>query len=177
MLTIGSTGFVFFCNMVGRIHYSVRSKSATWEISIWRQNHSYLELARHKGLVEEILPLATMKTVVGVQRGNPKQVRDLNDLLREDVRVVLANPDQAAVGRAVRDALQKTGDWAALRECVNRRGVFKPTVGEVANDIKLGSIDAGILWDAVATQYPANRNPRDPAVGRQHREHQHWRPE
>jgi ABC-type molybdate transport system substrate-binding protein len=104
--------------------------------------------------VKEILPLAKMAAVVGVRRGNPKQVRELDDLLRDDVRVVLASPDQAAIGRTTRDQLQKSGEWSALRERVRKTGVFKPTVGEVANDLKLGSVDAGILWDAVASQYP-----------------------
>lgn len=117
-------------------------------------DQSYLELAREKGLVQEILPLATMEAVVGVPRGNPRQVDGLDDLLRDDVRVVLANPDQAAIGRIAREQLQKTGDWPALREQVRKTGVFKPTVGEVANDIKLGSVDTGILWDAVVAQYP-----------------------
>jgi len=117
-------------------------------------DQSYLDLARQKGLVREILPLATMTAVVGVRRGNPKQIRGLDDLLRNDVRVVLANPDQAAIGRTTRNQLQKSADWSALRDRVRKTGVFKPTVGEVANDIKLGSVDAGILWDAVAAQYP-----------------------
>jgi molybdenum ABC transporter molybdate-binding protein len=117
-------------------------------------DQSYLELARKKELVKEILPLAIMEAVVGVPRGNPKQVHELSDLLRDDVRVVLASPDQAAIGRTARDQLQKTGGWPALRERVRKTGVFKPTVGDVANDIKLGSVDAGILWDAVAAQYP-----------------------
>ena len=32
--------------------------------------------------------------------------------------------------------------------------MFKPTVNEVANDVKLGSVDAGIVWDTTAAQYP-----------------------
>jgi ABC-type molybdate transport system substrate-binding protein len=40
-----------------------------------------------------------------------------------------------------------------LADHVRRHGVFKPTVGDVASDIALGSVDAGIIWDAVAAQY------------------------
>ena len=32
--------------------------------------------------------------------------------------------------------------------------VFKPTVNDVANDVKIGSVDAGIVWDATARQFP-----------------------
>ncbi len=27
--------------------------------------------------------------------------------------------------------------------------VFKPTVSDVANDVKIGSVDAGIVWEGV----------------------------
>ena len=32
--------------------------------------------------------------------------------------------------------------------------MFRPTVNEVANDVKIGAVDAGIVWDATADQYP-----------------------
>jgi ABC-type molybdate transport system substrate-binding protein len=51
----------------------------------------------------------------------------------------------------VRALLLQTGQWA---EFETRVAVFKPTVNEVANDVKIGSVDAGIVWDATAPQYP-----------------------
>jgi molybdenum ABC transporter molybdate-binding protein len=115
---------------------------------------SYLELAEADGLVAEIVPIATMSAVICVPQGNPQKLQSLDDLLRDDVRVALGNPDQAAIGKTVRQALQRLGKWEALESHVRETGVFKPTVNEVANDIKLGSIDAGVLWDSVAVQYP-----------------------
>jgi len=47
--------------------------------------------------------------------------------------------------------LQATGQWVELER---RIIVFKPTVNEVANDVKIGAVDAGIVWDATANQYP-----------------------
>jgi len=115
---------------------------------------SYTDLAHQQGLVEERIPVARMRPVVAVQRGNPKRIRGIEDLLGPDVRVALGNPEQTAVGRAARRCLEGSGHWAGLQERVTRSGVFKPTVPEVANDIKLGSVDAGIIWDATASQYP-----------------------
>jgi molybdate transport system substrate-binding protein len=63
----------------------------------------------------------------------------------------VANPDAASIGRTVRALLQKAGQWAELEKRIT---VFKPTVNDVANDVKLGSVDAGIVWDATARQYP-----------------------
>ena len=112
---------------------------------------SYMQTARSFGLLAESIPLAQQRPVIAVARGNPKQIRTLADLQRADMRVALANPDAASIGRTVRSVLQKAGLWAALEPRVT---VFKPTVNDVANDVKLGAVDAGIVWDATARQYP-----------------------
>lgn len=112
---------------------------------------AYVQLARDKKLVREIIPLAKMRVTLAVARDNPKKIAALADLLRPDVRVAQANPDAAAVGKLTREALQKTGEWEPLRAHTT---VFKPTVNDVANDLKLGSADAGFVWDATIRQYP-----------------------
>lgn len=117
-------------------------------------DESYLQLAREKDLMDEAIPLAIMRAVVGVPRTNPRNISSLEDLLQDKLRLVMANPDQAAVGKVVRSALQEAGKWEAIEKQTGTYGVFKPTVTDSANDIKLGSVDAGFLWDAVAAQYP-----------------------
>lgn len=112
---------------------------------------SYLRMARDRRLVAEQLPLAGMQAVVAVAKGNPKQIATLDDLLRDDVRVAQANPEGAAIGKQTRDALTASGRWEALHAHTT---VFKTTVAEVANDVKVGSVDAGILYDAVLHDYP-----------------------
>ena len=112
---------------------------------------SYIQTAQDAGLVAEAIPLAYMRPVIGVRKGNPKNIHSISDLMNDGVKVAVANPDAAAVGKIVRNILQKTGEWAKFEPHVK---VFKPTVMEVANDIKIGSVDAGIIWDATANQYP-----------------------
>jgi molybdate transport system substrate-binding protein len=108
-------------------------------------------MARDKGLALESLPLARQTPVLAVAKGNPKKVASIADLLKPEVRVAQANPDATAVGKLVRQALEKTGRWPALK---SKTIVFKPTVNEVANDLKLGTADAGFVWDATVQQYP-----------------------
>lgn len=115
---------------------------------------SFLQQARDKQLVDETLPLAVQQCVIGVPRGNPKQIAALADLLREDVRVGLATPDAAAVGQVARTIAQVTGHWERLEQAVTERGVFKPTVTDLANDLKLGTIDAALIWDSTVANYP-----------------------
>jgi molybdenum ABC transporter molybdate-binding protein len=113
----------------------------------------YTDEARQRGLAAETIPIAYQGLVIVVRKDGPKQIAGLGDLLAADVRVALANPDQAAIGRATRRGLEKVpldgGTlWHQLEQHVTKHGVFKPTVNEVATDVKLGSVDAGIVWDA-----------------------------
>ena len=114
----------------------------------------YTNLAHEKGLVEERIPVASMRPVLAVKEGNPKGITSIRDLLRDNVRVALGNPDQAAIGQKTRQLLENSGIWDEVEEHVTKTGVFKPTVAEVANDVKLGSVDVGIVWSATVSQYP-----------------------
>ena len=114
---------------------------------------SYIEIGQAKGLLAETLPIAQQRPVLAVAEGNPKNIQGIADLLREDVRAALANPDAASVGKTTRKMLERSGQWAGVEAAVQTRGVFKPTVNEVANDVKIGTVDVGIIWDATAGLY------------------------
>jgi molybdenum ABC transporter molybdate-binding protein len=111
-------------------------------------DESYIELARRKRLVEEAVPVARMKPVLAVKAGNPKKIATLRDLERADVQLVVANPEAAAVGKLVREALGKAGRWAPL----GAKAATKPDVNQVGMDVGLGAADAGFVWDATVLQ-------------------------
>lgn len=111
----------------------------------------YLRLAREKGLLAEVIPLARMHPVLAVAKGNPKKISGLADLARAEVRLAQPNPEATAAGKLVKAALEKAGKWDGVKD---RAAVSKPTVNEVANDLKLGTVDAGFVWDATVRQYP-----------------------
>jgi molybdenum ABC transporter molybdate-binding protein len=112
---------------------------------------SYIQAGRDKGLLAEVLDLARQTPVLAVKEGNPRKIRQLSDLLADGVRLSFANPEAAAAGKVARDALQKAGHWKAVRK---RIVVFKPTVNDVANDVAIGAVDAGVVWDATVRQTP-----------------------
>ena len=115
----------------------------------------YMKQAQDRGLVKETLPVAISRPVIAVKKGNAKSIATADDLLREDVRVALGNPDQAAIGNTTRNVLQASGHWERLEKHVTDHGAFLPTVPEVANSVLVGGVDAGIIWDSTAAQYPA----------------------
>ena len=124
--------------------------SHTGDVMILPGDDSFLDLAREKGLIDEALRLARMVPVLAVAKGNPKGIRSLDDALKPDVRLAQNAPESTATGRMVRDALQNSGDWERVQ---SHTTVFKGTVNDIANDITVGSVDAGFVWDVLLTQY------------------------
>lgn len=113
-------------------------------------DESYMQVVREKHLVAEVFSLARMRAVVLLKAGETR-VKTFADLLRPEVRVAQANPDAAAIGKLTRERLHSRGLWSKLDQNTT---VFKGTVTDVANAVKLGAVDAGVVWDAVAFQYP-----------------------
>lgn len=113
---------------------------------------SYTTLLKHDNLIKETIPLAEMHPVIIVQKGNPKGIKSLADFKRDDVKITLANPEAASIGNVTKKILTATGDWKAISDNATQNGVFKPTVTEMANDVKMKSVDASIIWSATAKQ-------------------------
>ncbi|HEV8604227.1 MAG TPA: molybdate ABC transporter substrate-binding protein, partial [Tepidisphaeraceae bacterium] len=113
-------------------------------------DESYVEMARGKGLVDVVMPVAVMRPVLGVKRGNSFGVKTLDEVLNSKMKLGQANPEAAAIGKVTRDALMKVGKWEAVAA---KTVVFTGTVNEVANAVKVGSIDGGFIWDALLKQY------------------------
>ena len=106
---------------------------------------SYIRQACELGLTAESLPLARVRAVVLLAKGNLKKLATWADLHRDGVTVAVPNPG-AAVGKLAREHLAATRRWDALKPRVVDTG----TVTEAANAAKLGSADAAVVWDAVA---------------------------
>ena len=113
----------------------------------------YTDKAVNDGLAVERLPNAHQRPVLAVRKDSVKQINSLEDLLQPGISVAVADPEQAAIGKAVRKLLEKieidgTNRWKQLEERVTADGVFKPTVNDVANDVAIGAVDAALVWDS-----------------------------
>ena len=111
----------------------------------------YTRSAKEYGLIDTIVPLAQMRPVIAYEHGNPHHIHGLDDLVHPTLRVALAHPETAAIGKCTKQILTHYGYWDTLR---TQAVVCKPTVNELANDLKLNAVDAAITWDATARQYP-----------------------
>jgi len=114
---------------------------------------TYVQRAAEKGLVQESTPLLQMTPTLVVQEGNPKHVTRPADLVQSSLRVSLASPEAASIGQVGKALLSDMNLWQAVEANVIGNGVFKPSVNDVVNDVKLGAADAGLVWDAVAAAH------------------------
>lgn len=103
---------------------------------------------KHK-LLAEVIPIIRQRPILAVSKGNPKQLLSLQDLQRKGIRFALTNPESAALGRLTRKLLGP--DYEPLSQ---KATVTKPTVNDIASDLNLGTVDAAILWDSTAAQFP-----------------------
>ncbi|GAB6167172.1 molybdate ABC transporter substrate-binding protein [Thermostilla marina] len=107
---------------------------------------SYVEQAEAEGLVADRADLCYFVPVILVPKGNPGNVTGIEDFTRDTLRIGLGDAGACAVGRVASKIFEKNGiDESKLD--VDFRSL---TVNELANSVKLGHLDAAIVWDAVA---------------------------
>jgi len=92
-----------------------------------------------------------------VQKGNPKGIGSLQDLLKRGVRVGFGDPNACAIGRSTVQILAKNGiKWAQISENVRFQSL---TVNELGMQIQARSLDAVVVWDAMARYYSRYGDP------------------
>jgi molybdenum ABC transporter molybdate-binding protein len=119
--------------------------------------------AQKLGLAKEAIPVAVITPVLIVQRrfqdelvAKGKPVARLRDLLRDDLRVVLANPEGAAIGRTTRLLLEAEGLWDRFekrRKEGDGQVSMVGTVNEVAQRVAMKEGYVGLVWSPIARQF------------------------
>lgn len=113
-------------------------------------DRSYVDEAVKLKLACEPRPLVWLTPVLLVRRGNPRHVTTLKDLAQPGLRVGVGDPRTAAIGRTT-DALLKQQHLESVAE---HAVLHAQKVDELGNALKLGALDATVVWDVVARNYP-----------------------
>jgi len=113
----------------------------------------FMDKAEKKGAVlkEGRTILVYLVPVICVAKGNPKHVRELKDLTRSDLRVVVGQPKAVCLGDIAQDILTQTGLWAKVQPHVASYG---SSCEDVLHALLLGEADVIIGWDVFARQQP-----------------------
>ena len=93
-------------------------------------------------------PLTEMRAVVLTTPGRADLTWEA--LTAPPLRLALAEPGTAAIGKLTKSHLQRGRHWDALAP---RVAVTTDTVTQSANAVRLGGVDAAIVWDATARQF------------------------
>ncbi len=123
----------------------------------------HISIARKDRLIAEVIPVLKLRPVVVVKKSvwaelekQGRPIANLRDVLRDDLKLVLANPEMTSIGQLSREVLEKAGLWQAVEK---RRKESAPsvvnagTVNEVATAVSTGYRFVGIVWSAIAAQY------------------------
>jgi len=111
----------------------------------------YIDMAEKEGLVFSRNTLCTFIPVILVQKNNPKNIEGLAGLLASGTKIGQGDPKAAAVGRLTPKILSM--NKIDLQKWNKNVAVSTPTVNELGVAIKLGTLDAAIVWDCIARQY------------------------
>jgi molybdate transport system substrate-binding protein len=124
--------------------------SQTGDVYIPGDKH-YVDLAAEKGFVLSQRPVCYFVPTILVRKGNPKGIAGLADLVKPDIRLGLGNAQTCAIGRICRKIFDKNGiAWEDVRRNLKFESA---TVNELGLQIDARSLDAVIVWDAVAKMY------------------------
>lgn len=111
----------------------------------------YVDLAAEAGMIRSQTPVCYFVPAILVPSGNPKDIGGLTDLLKPGIRLGLGDERACAIGRTSRQIFAKNGiPWNEVEENLKFQSL---TVNELGMQIQAGSLDAVIVWDAVAVYY------------------------
>ena len=114
----------------------------------------YMLQAVERGFIADYDPrrdiAAYFITVIITPRGNPKNIRKVEDFARPGVRVGLGNPKACAIGIWHEKTFKRAGIWEAVRKNAVMQAKCIPELGN-ATQHKL--IDGTIVWATTAVLY------------------------
>ncbi len=127
----------------------------------------YVDKAIEKGIAEKKSKqtVAYFVPVIFVQKGNPKNITNLNDFLRDDIRIGLGDDRVAAIGKRTLKIFEKNDIY--YEKIIENIVVKTGTVNELGVAIETKTVDAVVLWDVTARQFandgdiisiPSNQN-------------------
>ena len=109
----------------------------------------FMDILMRKGLGIDGWVIGELYPVIIVQKGNPKHIKSLQDLTRDDVELYLTDYKFSTLGRMIGTIFAKAG--ISLDELRKKKKIeTNRSGGYVANIVKTKNADAGVVWDVVA---------------------------
>jgi len=111
----------------------------------------YVDQAVAAGLVEYQKSVCYFVPAILVQKGNPREIETLQDLLKPGLKLGLGDAQACAIGRKSVKIFEKNGiAWSEVEKNLKYPSL---TVNELGMQIETQMLDAVIVWDANARYY------------------------
>ncbi len=106
----------------------------------------FMDIAIAKGVVKacDVKIIAYLVPAIIVQKSNPKNIKGLQDLLRDDVTFAIGDPRSVCVGLYAAEILEKSELATLARKKIKTYG---ESCEKTANLISMKAVDAVIGWD------------------------------
>ncbi|MDD4299789.1 MAG: molybdate ABC transporter substrate-binding protein [Methanomicrobium sp.] len=101
-------------------------------------------VAKDKGYIADEALIAYHVPVIAVPKGNPAQIKSLNDMANPGVKISSGDSKSMALGIIAKNIFRKNG---IEEEAMSNVVVARATVNEIVTDIVLGNADAAIIWE------------------------------
>ncbi len=110
--------------------------------------------AAEKGLILYQKSVCYFVPTILVQKGNPKKISSLHDLIKPGIKLGLGHPLNLPVGRIAKKIFKKNKiSWTDVERNLKFQSA---TVNVLGMQIQAKALDAVIVWDAIAKYYSAH---------------------
>ncbi|MFQ5974881.1 MAG: molybdate ABC transporter substrate-binding protein [Candidatus Hydrothermarchaeales archaeon] len=115
----------------------------------------YMSKARYDGLVysDTEKTLTYLVPAIGVQKGNPKNIRSLEDLTKKGVRVGICDPENCVIGEYAVEIFEKNNLISKVKPNIVTHA---PSASKTAALIPFGKVDAIVIWRVMGNWNPEN---------------------
>jgi len=116
----------------------------------------FMEKAKREALVfpETERIVAYLIPALNVQRGNPRHIRSLKDLLKPGIRLAIADPEAVCVGMYAAEVIEKNFTPEEREGLRKNLATTLESCEKTANAISLKVVDAVIGWEVFAHWNP-----------------------
>lgn len=109
----------------------------------------FLDKLMEKKLGLDAWTVAELIPIIAVKKGNPKNIKGLQDLAKPDIQLVLSDYEASTLGHILPFIFKKAGvDFDKLNN--DKKIVQNRSGSYAANYVVTGNADATIVWNAVA---------------------------
>lgn len=118
----------------------------------------FMEKAKADGLVygETEQKIVYLVSAINVQKGNPKQIHTLHDLLKPGLKVAIANPETVCVGLYATEIIDRNFNAEEKTAFISNLINYTESCDKTATAISLKTVDAVIGWSVFQYWDPDN---------------------